>query len=97
MPVILTLSLFLVFLGMRAPHFHKDQRPRLNCRAEIESPTKASQAGIEKQAQVLESGLGTDLIDPASPNISVYPFADRNYDSIVIPTTSARAPPVVHS
>ncbi len=94
LPVILTLSLFLVFLGMRAPHFHKNEKPRLQYRAEIESPIKASQAGIEKQAQVLDSCLCTGLAAPPSFQVSSFHTEELNCDPLVVSAISARASPV---
>ncbi len=94
LPFVLALSFCLLFLGMRMPNVHKDQRPKLQYRAEVESPTKASQAGIEKQAQAFDSCVRAGLTEPAARHFSPCQPEQLNRDSIVISAISARAPPV---
>ncbi|HEX9022870.1 MAG TPA: hypothetical protein VF799_03430 [Geobacteraceae bacterium] len=94
LPLVLALSFCLLFLGMRVPNVHKDQRPKLQYRAEIESPVKASQAGIEKQAQAFDFCVRAGLTEPAALHFFPCQPEQLNRNSIVISAISARASPV---
>jgi hypothetical protein len=96
-PIIMTVSLFLVFIGMRTPDFSHTQKTRRHQRAVIENQVKEAKTAIEKSCQVFELCQRTDLIGPPLFHVSSFRLAyNSNSYSKVFPIPS-RAPPAFHA
>ncbi len=96
-PVILTVSLVLVFLGTRTPNIARPQKPASRPRAVIETQIKTTQAGIEKQGQVVELYRRAELFNVSAPRVSAFHFEPHKTVSPVLCFISARAPPIVYA
>ncbi len=92
--VVLSLSVFLVFLGMRGPNLPKPQKPKLHFRAVTESQNKAAQAGIEKQGHALETCRRAELVVPPTFHESTPHTEDLRSDSAVVFAIPSRASPL---
>ena len=93
-PVILTVSLFLVCLGMRPPTITKAAKSKGVYRAVVETQIKAAKTGIEKNGQAFKLCRRPDLIEP--PSFHVSPFTPESNSSIptVVFLVTSRGPPV---
>ncbi len=95
LPVVMTVSLFLVFLGMRTPDLPNIQKPKGYNRAVVENQIKAAKTGIEKSGQTLVLGRRTDLAVPPSFRVSpTRPVKLSSNSTLVFPIPS-RAPPAI--
>ncbi len=91
--VILALSGFLVFLGMRMPITPKNGNPRINTRAVVDTQIKAAKSGIEAGSQAVELCRSTSLVEPPSfHTIHVRLVAHAAHPPVVL-SIPARAPP----
>jgi hypothetical protein len=97
MPVIMTVSLFLAFLGMRTPDFPRTQQPKGHHRAVLENQIKEVRTGIQNCSQVFELCHSTDMIEPPLFHVSSFRLTyHSNSYSKVFPIPS-RAPPAFHA
>jgi len=92
-PVILTVVIFLIFLGMRPPIVSKPQKPRLRPRAVIENLVKTVQSGIEKSVPAIELCRRATVAEPPSFTGAVVPPQHSIPVPLVVSLTPSRAPP----
>jgi hypothetical protein len=94
LPVMLTVALSLVALGMRPPQLQKIDKPRVHHRDVVQNQDKASQAGVEKHVQPVGLCRCLELIGPpASYRVSFIPFEERDTNPTAVSFVPARAPP----
>ncbi len=89
----LTVSLFLVFLGMRPPNLPQVQKPKGYNRAVVETQIKAAKTGIEKSAQTVALGSCVEVV--VAPSFYVPPSRPVILNSAISHVSSfpSRAPP----
>ncbi|ABB33705.1 hypothetical protein Gmet_3500 [Geobacter metallireducens GS-15] len=96
-PVIVTVSLVLVFLGTRTPNIARPQKPTSRPRAVIETQVKTTQAGIEKHGQAVELCHRAEFFNVSAPRVSAVHFEPHKIVSSVLCFISARAPPLAYA
>lgn len=92
-PVIMTVSLFLVFLGMRTPDLPHNQKPNGHHRAVVENQAKEVKTGVEKSGQEFELCHRTGLIEPPSFHVSSLRLIYHSNSYVKVFPIPSRAPP----
>jgi hypothetical protein len=96
LPVMLTVALSLIVLGMRPPQLQKIDKPRVHHRDVVQNQDKASQAGIEKHVQPVGLCRCFELIGPpASYRVSFFPFEERDTNPTAVSFIPSRASPAL--
>jgi hypothetical protein len=95
-PVILTISLFLGFLGMRTPDLPQTQKPTGHHRAVIENQIKEAKAGIQNSSQDFVLSRRSDLIEPTPFHASSSRPIYHSISYIRVFPIPSRAPPAFH-
>ena len=94
LPVVLTIALFLVVLGMRPPQLHKINKPRIHHRDVVQNQDKTSQTGIEKSVQAFELCRCVELVEsPSSYHVSAFYLEERSSSLATDSFIPSRAPP----
>ncbi len=89
----LTVSLFLVFLGMRTPDLPQVQKPKGYNRAVVENQIKAAKTGIEKSAQTVTLTRCVTLVEPPVFHVSHFRPVDLSINPPVVFSIPSRGPP----
>jgi hypothetical protein len=92
-PVIMTVSLFLAFLGMRTPDLPHIQKPKGHQRAIIENQVKEARTGIQNSGQDFELSRRCNLIEPPSFHVSSLRLTYRSISYVKLFSFRSRAPP----
>ncbi len=93
MPAIVSITFFLVFLGMRTPNVPRTSASKAQIRAVVESQTKAAQTGIEKNGQTADVCRCVALPATLPVRVSICRFEDGTTPANVVLTIPSRAPP----
>lgn len=96
-PVIMAVSLFLVFLGMRTPDLPHTQKPNGHHRAIVENQAKEDKAGVEKSVQDFEICHSADLVDPPAFHVSSLRITYHSNSHVNVFPIPPRAPPASHA
>jgi hypothetical protein len=95
-PVILTVSQFLVFLGMREPDLLHTQKSTEHHRVVIENQIKEAKTGTQNSGQDYEICCRTDLIESPSFHVSSFRLTYHSKSYTKVFPIPFRAPPTFY-
>jgi hypothetical protein len=94
LPLVLTLSFLVVFLGVRVPNIAKPSKPRPSAKAVVESQAKECKDGSLTVGQQAELHVHSSRFSPTLHCIDTVFQKDRIEASVCVDCMPARAPPL---
>jgi hypothetical protein len=97
LPVVITVSLLVAFLGMRVPNYAKPLKNKSSTRAVLEVQAKETKEGLNKSGQLVALRGNISTFAPTTFYIDAFHHQTRCSTSILVTSAPARASPPVYS